>query len=70
MNIDLSDKNIMEMKNVKPGQVVKHCGSFYLVTEDSRNGGIVCVNLRTGISTELYPDCGVTLFPDATLRLS
>ena len=70
MYIDLSDRSIMEMRNVKPGQVVKYCESFYLVTEDSRNGGIVCANLRTGITTELYTDSEVIVYPNATLKLS
>lgn len=69
MYIDLSDKNIMRMEDVKPGQVVKHCGSFYLVTEDSRNGGIVCANLRTGTTTELYTDTEVVLYSNASLKL-
>lgn len=69
MYIDLSDTNDTKMKNVKPGQVIKHFGSFYLVTEDSRNGGIVCANLKTGVTAELYTDTEVILYPNASLKL-
>ena len=71
MYIDLSDRNITEMRNVKPGQVVKYHESFYLVTVESRRGGgIVCANLETGVITNLYTDDEVIVYLNATLKLS
>ena len=69
MYINHSNKNIMDLGDVKPGQVVKFSSRLYIVTGKIENGATACVDLEDGSVMYLYADDTVILYPNASLNL-
>ena len=69
MYINHNNKNIMDLGDVKPGQVIKFSSRLYIVTDKIKNGATACVDLENGSIIYLYADDTVILYSNASLNL-
>lgn len=69
MYINHSNKNIMDLGDVKPGQIIKFSSRYYVVTDKIENGATACADLENGSIIYLYADDTVILYPNANLNL-
>lgn len=69
MYINHSNKNIVNLEDVKPGQIINFSSRFYIVTNRIESGATACVDLEDGSTLCLYDDDTVILYPNANLNL-